>query len=118
MTFTPIPFYILCGSLGAGKTTLLMRLLEQEGVEVSLVQTNAPYRPAWVAALRGVRAVARLVPYVRRLRQETARSDVVPGRERIHAITSPRSRVTKNILSASDRCAMDRMASRGFPAGE
>lgn len=28
MTVTPIPFYILCGSLGAGKTTLLMRLLE------------------------------------------------------------------------------------------
>ncbi|MFO0697700.1 MAG: GTP-binding protein [Nitrospira sp.] len=28
MTSTPIPFYILCGSLGAGKTTLLMRLLE------------------------------------------------------------------------------------------
>lgn len=28
MTFIPVPFYILCGSLGAGKTTLLMRLLE------------------------------------------------------------------------------------------
>ena len=28
MTLTPIPFYILSGSLGAGKTTLLMRLLE------------------------------------------------------------------------------------------
>jgi G3E family GTPase len=28
MTTTPVPFYILCGSLGAGKTTLLMRLLE------------------------------------------------------------------------------------------
>ena len=28
MTLTPIPFYILCGSLGAGKTTLLMRLLK------------------------------------------------------------------------------------------
>ena len=28
MTTSPIPFYILCGSLGAGKTTLLMRLLE------------------------------------------------------------------------------------------
>ncbi len=28
MSVTPIPFYILCGSLGAGKTTLLMRLLE------------------------------------------------------------------------------------------
>ncbi len=28
MVSTPVPFYILCGSLGAGKTTLLMRLLE------------------------------------------------------------------------------------------
>lgn len=28
MALTPVPFYILCGSLGAGKTTLLMRLLE------------------------------------------------------------------------------------------
>jgi G3E family GTPase len=28
MPLTPVPFYILCGSLGAGKTTLLMRLLE------------------------------------------------------------------------------------------
>ena len=28
MTLSPVPFYILCGSLGAGKTTLLMRLLE------------------------------------------------------------------------------------------
>ena len=25
---SPVPFYLLCGSLGAGKTTLLMRLLE------------------------------------------------------------------------------------------
>lgn len=28
MTNSPVPFYLLCGSLGAGKTTLLMRLLE------------------------------------------------------------------------------------------
>lgn len=28
MISTPIPFYVLCGSLGAGKTTFLMRLLE------------------------------------------------------------------------------------------
>ncbi|MCP9473572.1 MAG: GTP-binding protein [Nitrospira sp.] len=28
MVPTPVPFYMLCGSLGAGKTTLLMRLLE------------------------------------------------------------------------------------------
>ncbi len=30
---TPVPFYILCGSLGAGKTTLLMRLLEHWKVQ-------------------------------------------------------------------------------------
>src|SRR5262245_48044965 len=28
MSRSPVPFYMLCGSLGAGKTTLLMRLLE------------------------------------------------------------------------------------------
>ena len=28
MAVSPVPFYMLCGSLGAGKTTLLMRLLE------------------------------------------------------------------------------------------
>lgn len=28
MALSPVPFYVLCGSLGAGKTTLLMRLLE------------------------------------------------------------------------------------------
>ena len=33
MALTPVPFYILCGSLGAGKTTLLMRLLEHWKVQ-------------------------------------------------------------------------------------
>src|SRR5574342_950200 len=28
MSTSPVPFYVLCGSLGAGKTSLLMRLLE------------------------------------------------------------------------------------------
>ena len=32
-----------------------------------MVQVNAPYRPAWVARLRGMRALFRLFPFVRRL---------------------------------------------------
>ncbi len=31
----------------ANQTRQLKRLLEGEGVQVTLVQTNAPYRPAW-----------------------------------------------------------------------
>jgi G3E family GTPase len=41
---TPVPFYILCGSLGAGKTTLLMRLLEhwkQEGTRAGVLMNEA-----------------------------------------------------------------------------
>ncbi|HEX4968418.1 MAG TPA: molybdopterin-guanine dinucleotide biosynthesis protein MobB, partial [Nitrospiraceae bacterium] len=44
MTETPIPFYILCGSLGAGKTTLLMRLLEHwkgQGTRVGVLMNEA-----------------------------------------------------------------------------
>ena len=44
MTETPIPFYILCGSLGAGKTTLLMRLLEHwksQGKRVGVLMNEA-----------------------------------------------------------------------------
>jgi G3E family GTPase len=44
MTSTPIPFYMLCGSLGAGKTTLLIRLLEYwkgEGLRVGVLMNEA-----------------------------------------------------------------------------
>ena len=44
MTTTPIPFYVLCGSLGAGKTTLLMRLLEHwksQGKRVGVLMNEA-----------------------------------------------------------------------------
>lgn len=51
----------------AGQTEQLARLLHEEGARVELVQTNAPYRPAWIGGLRGVRALSRLVPYVVRL---------------------------------------------------
>ncbi len=44
MLATPIPFYILCGSLGAGKTTLLMRLLEHwktQGTRAGVLMNEA-----------------------------------------------------------------------------
>ena len=51
----------------ANQTRQLAELLEGEGAAVTLVQTNAPYRPAWIEGLAGVRALFRLVPYLLRL---------------------------------------------------
>lgn len=51
----------------ANQTRQLARLLGQEGVEVEIVQVNAPYRPRWIGSLRGVRALFRLVPFLVRL---------------------------------------------------
>lgn len=53
----------------ANQTRQLARLLEGEGAAVTIVQTNAPYQPAWVEKLRGIRAVFRFVPYLRALRR-------------------------------------------------
>jgi glycosyltransferase involved in cell wall biosynthesis len=53
----------------ANQTKQLAGLLAAEGVRVELVQVNAPYRPAWIASLRGVRAMFRLFPYLLRLWQ-------------------------------------------------
>lgn len=51
----------------ASQTRQLAELLQAAGAEVVHVPTNAAYRPAWVASLRGVRAGCRLVGYVRAL---------------------------------------------------
>lgn len=48
----------------ANQTLQLQRLLQQAGVEVELVQVNAPYRPQWIGSIRVVRAVARLGVYL------------------------------------------------------
>lgn len=42
----------------------LARLLRGEGLTVSLVQTNADYRPQWVAGVPVIRAFFRLLPYL------------------------------------------------------
>jgi glycosyltransferase involved in cell wall biosynthesis len=60
----------------ANQTKQLARLLAEAGVRVELVQTNAPYRPAWIEPLRGVRALFRLVPYLLALWRCAGRVDV------------------------------------------
>ncbi len=48
----------------ANQTRQLAELLRGEGLTVSLVQTNAGYRPNWISRLPFIRAIFRLVPYV------------------------------------------------------
>lgn len=61
----------------ANQTRQLARLLASDGLDVRLVRTNEPYRPAWVARVRGVRAFARLLPYRRELAAMSREVDVV-----------------------------------------
>jgi len=51
----------------ANQALQLSRLLESEGYSVHFVQVNAPYSPAWVGKIKGVRAVMRMFPYLWRL---------------------------------------------------
>jgi len=59
------------------QTRQLADLLTRDGARVELVATNAPYRPAWVAGVRGVRALFRLVPYLVHLWRAAGRASVV-----------------------------------------
>jgi len=47
----------------AMQTKQLIGLLTQEGVKVTHLATNPPYRPKFVGRLKGIRAVFRLLPY-------------------------------------------------------
>ena len=60
----------------ANQTRQLVELLARCGADVQLVQTNAPYRPAWVSRLPVVRAGFRLLPYLVRLWRAAGRSDL------------------------------------------
>jgi glycosyltransferase involved in cell wall biosynthesis len=48
----------------ANQTRQLAELLRGEGLTVSLVQSNAGYRPKWISRLPIIRAIFRLVPYI------------------------------------------------------
>lgn len=60
----------------ANQTVQLAKLLRNEGIEVELVQVNRPYHP-WVVSLKGLRAVFRLVPYLRHLSHACGKADLV-----------------------------------------
>lgn len=51
----------------ANQTRQLSELLTREGHQVEVIQVNAPYHPAWIGHIRGIRAAARLLPYLWRL---------------------------------------------------
>ena len=61
----------------AMQTLQLERLLGEEGVTVELLQTNAPYKPAFIGTIRGLRAVFRLLPYLWRVWRLAGRVDVI-----------------------------------------
>ena len=61
----------------AGQTVQLATLLRSEGCVVQISPVNAPYRPAWIGRIRGVRAVFRLTRYVVCLALAMKRTDVV-----------------------------------------
>lgn len=61
----------------AHQCALLLQLLRAEGLQVELVQTNAPYRPAWVEAVPGVRALCRLLPFLLQLWRAMGRCELV-----------------------------------------
>lgn len=60
----------------ANQTRQLAELLQREQASVALVQTNAPYRPAFAGRVPILRAVFRLLPYLAALWQTAGRSDV------------------------------------------
>ncbi|MBC7680965.1 MAG: glycosyltransferase family 4 protein [Ferruginibacter sp.] len=61
----------------ANQTRQLAELLQSAQAQVTLVQTNAPYRPLWAGRVPGVRAVFRLFPYLAALWHAAGRSDVL-----------------------------------------
>lgn len=61
----------------ANQCEQLLRLLREDGAQVALVRTNAPYRPAWVGRVPVLRAGFRLVPYTWSLWRAIGRADVV-----------------------------------------
>ncbi|WP_202424258.1 glycosyltransferase [Duganella levis] len=61
----------------ANQTAQLAALLRAAGAEVELVQVNPPWRPAWAAQVRGLRAVLRLAPYLWQLWRAAGRTDLL-----------------------------------------
>ncbi len=61
----------------AMQTAQLVDLLRAEGCDVRFVAVNPAYWPSWIERIRGVRAGARLLPYLASLWRELREVDVV-----------------------------------------
>jgi glycosyltransferase involved in cell wall biosynthesis len=61
----------------ANQTRQLAELLRSEGLTVSLVQTNAEYRPHWLSGVPFLRAIFRLIPYLFALWQHAGQCHVL-----------------------------------------
>lgn len=61
----------------ANQTRQLVSLLGDAGHQLEVVRVNAPYSPAWIAKVKGGRAIARLLPYLLRLWRTAGRVDVM-----------------------------------------
>jgi glycosyltransferase involved in cell wall biosynthesis len=61
----------------AGQTQQLVELLRREGADVVVVPTNAPYRPRFVARIRGLRAIPRFAGHVARLWSAAGKVDIL-----------------------------------------
>lgn len=60
----------------ANQTRQLAELLRGAGADVTLVQTNPPYQPAWVGRIPLLRALFRLLPYLWALWRTAGRSSL------------------------------------------
>lgn len=60
----------------ANQTRQLARLLGEGGAQTVVLQTNAPYRPAWIGNVRGLRAAFRLTPYLAALWRAAGKVDL------------------------------------------
>lgn len=60
----------------ANQTRQLARLLRESGIQVDVIQVNAPYVPTWIGRVPIARAAFRLIPYLFRLWAAAGRVDL------------------------------------------
>lgn len=60
----------------ANQTRQLAELLAAGGATVTLVQVNAPYWPAWIGGVLGLRSMFRLMPYLAALWRAAGQADI------------------------------------------
>lgn len=60
----------------ANQTLQLATLLRSEGATVELIQVNRPYQPPLIGKIKGIRALFRLLPYLKQLWQTADRVDL------------------------------------------